>query len=195
VNNQQYKDLIVRKVNLLSPEKTTNEFLKYFTVNNCIWLAWFLLLLYLVNIPASFFVFLLLVLATIFVYSSKISRFFEVLQKLISVFSELWKNTTDFNETFFDLVCKKFGYQTDNLENEDLRFKPGVGRKYFAPSDAGGVFTYNFKIRVSINLQKPVYAEIDSDSHLSLISESYFKILKKRSKIMYLDEEPPSSNP
>ena len=192
-NNQQYRDLIIRKVNALSPEQTNIEVFKHITVNMCICFAWFLLLLYLVNIPTSFFAFLLLVLTTIFVNSSKISRFFEVLQKFIDVFCELWKNTTDFNETIFDLVCKKFGYQSnDHLENEDFRFKPGTERKYFNPSDAGGIFTYNFKIRVSINSQKPVYAEIDSDSHLSLISESYFKILKKRSKIVYLKEKPPT---
>jgi hypothetical protein len=95
---------------------------------------------------------------------------------MIDVFNEVCKNTTDFNENWFSLVCKKFGYQTDHLESEDLRFKPGAGRRFFNPSESGGVHTYNYKVRISINLQKPVYAEIDSDSHLSLISESYFKI-------------------
>ena len=155
VNNQQYKDLIIRKINSLSPEQTNIEVFKHITVNMCICFAWFLLLLYLVNIPTLFFAFLLLGLATIFVNRGKISRFFTVLRKLIDVFCELWKNTTDFNETIFDLVCKKFGYhQSDHLENEDFRFKPGSERKFYTPSDAGGIFTYNFKIRISINSQK-----------------------------------------
>ena len=190
VNSQQYKHLIVRKTNLLSTEKVPNEFFKHVSVNNCIWLAWLLLILYIVNVPMSTFATFLLLLVTIFVYSDKISRFFNVLRKMIDVFNEVCRNTTDSYENWFSLVCKKF--QTDHLEDEDLKFTPGARRRFFNPSESGGVHTYNYKVRISINLQKPVHAEIDSDSHLSLISEAYFKNLKKRTKIHYLDEEPPS---
>jgi len=107
------------------------------------------------------------------------------------MFHEFWKNTTDCSESWFDLVRKKFGY-SEHLENEDLRFRPGEQRRIFTPSEAIKVRTYNFKVRVSINLQKPVFAEIDSDSHLSLISDTYFKILKKRTKINHMDEDPQS---
>ena len=115
VNSQQYKHLIVRKANLLSTEKVPNEFFKHVSVNNCIWLAWFLLILYIVNVPMSTFAIFLLLFVTIFVYSDKISRFFIVLRKMIDVFNEVCKNTTDSYENWFSLVCKKF--QTDHLEN------------------------------------------------------------------------------
>jgi len=81
VNSQQYNNLIVRKNNLLSPQHSTNEFFNHMSLNNCFWFAWVLLILYILKVPLSFFAIFLLLLTTIFVHSTKIARFFEVLQK------------------------------------------------------------------------------------------------------------------
>jgi hypothetical protein len=48
----------------------------------------------------------------------------------------------------------------------------------------------NFKIKVSINGLKPVDAEIDSDSHLSLISLEYFLSIRDKCDINFLNEAP-----
>jgi hypothetical protein len=50
--------------------------------------------------------------------------------------------------------------------------------------------TYNFKIPVRVETDKEIISEINSDSHLNLIAEWYFKRLQKISHIQFLNEKP-----
>ena len=49
---------------------------------------------------------------------------------------------------------------------------------------------FNYKVRVRVNDDRDVIAEIDTDSHISLISESYYRRLCKLGFVEELDEEP-----
>jgi hypothetical protein len=49
---------------------------------------------------------------------------------------------------------------------------------------------FNYKVRVRVNDDRDVIAEIDTDSHISLISESYYRRLCKFGFVEELDEEP-----
>jgi len=53
---------------------------------------------------------------------------------------------------------------------------------------------YNFKVKCQINDLDEVIAEIDSDSHISLISTEYFDRLNDMDEIDYLSEPPPVFN-
>ena len=53
---------------------------------------------------------------------------------------------------------------------------------------------YNFKVKCQVNDLDEVIAEIDSDSHLSLISTEYFDRLNDMDEIEYIDEPPPVFN-
>jgi len=50
--------------------------------------------------------------------------------------------------------------------------------------------TYNYKIPLRIENQSEVLCEIDSDSHLNLISEWYFRKLQRNCKLEFLKEKP-----
>jgi len=49
---------------------------------------------------------------------------------------------------------------------------------------------YNFKLAIVANRIDDTVAELDSDSHISLVSEEYFLKLKNRGHIEFLDEDP-----
>jgi hypothetical protein len=50
--------------------------------------------------------------------------------------------------------------------------------------------TYNYKIPLRIENQSEVLCEIDSDSHLNLITEWYFRKIQRNSKVEFLKEKP-----
>ena len=49
---------------------------------------------------------------------------------------------------------------------------------------------YNFKVSVRVNRMDDTIAELDSDSHISLVSEKYFIMLKNMGNVQGLDEDP-----
>jgi hypothetical protein len=50
--------------------------------------------------------------------------------------------------------------------------------------------TYNYKIPLRIENQSEVLCEIDSDSHLNLITEWYFRKIQRNCKVEFLKEKP-----
>jgi hypothetical protein len=50
--------------------------------------------------------------------------------------------------------------------------------------------TYNYKVKVRVENDDHVVADIDSDSHISLISEEYYEHLVKQGPIEHLPEQP-----
>ncbi len=49
---------------------------------------------------------------------------------------------------------------------------------------------FNYKVKIKVEDDSFVIAELDSDSHISLMSESYFNRLSELTKIKYLPEAP-----
>lgn len=62
------------------------------------------------------------------------------------------------------------------------------------PADGEVQRQYNFKVQVRINDDSFIIAELDSDSHISLITEEYFNHLLSISEVEYLSEEPVTFN-
>ncbi len=63
------------------------------------------------------------------------------------------------------------------------------------PSNSNRELTnYNYKVKIKVENDRYVIAELDSDSHISLISESYFHRLNAMTEIKYLPEEPVTFN-
>ena len=61
----------------------------------------------------------------------------------------------------------------------------------YDPSEGENTGTnYNYKVKVKINEDDFIFAEIDTDSHISIISETYFNRISALSEIEYLSEEP-----
>jgi hypothetical protein len=50
--------------------------------------------------------------------------------------------------------------------------------------------TYNYKVKVRVENDDHVVAEIDSDSHISLISEEYYEHLVRQNPVEHLPEQP-----
>ncbi len=50
--------------------------------------------------------------------------------------------------------------------------------------------TYNYKVKVRVENDDHVVAEIDSDSHISLISEEYYNHLIRENTVEHLPEQP-----
>jgi hypothetical protein len=59
-------------------------------------------------------------------------------------------------------------------------------------NDIGAGSNLNFRVPVSVNGMNPVLAELDSDAHISLLSEQFFEQLKACTKITYLHSEEPT---
>jgi hypothetical protein len=53
---------------------------------------------------------------------------------------------------------------------------------------------FNYKVKIKVENDSFVIAELDSDSHISLISESYFNRLSELTEIKYLPEAPVTFN-
>jgi hypothetical protein len=49
---------------------------------------------------------------------------------------------------------------------------------------------FNYKVKIKVEHDEHVIAELDSDSHISLINESYFNRLLEQTDIKYLPEAP-----
>ena len=55
----------------------------------------------------------------------------------------------------------------------------------------GSSTRYNFKCLIKLGESPPVMCEIDSDSHISLISEEYFDNVLSKNTVTFLEEPPP----
>jgi len=78
------------------------------------------------------------------------------------------------------------------LAKTDLTFRQDTEILKFTPDDEDvtQASKYNFKIKVTINDMEPILAELDSDSHISLISERYYNQLLENGPIEFLNEKP-----
>ncbi len=80
------------------------------------------------------------------------------------------------------------------MSRMDHLYVPGKEVIHFTP-DKGKAWessSYNYKLLVSINEDSEVWAEIDSDSHLNLITEEYYFYLANNTQITYINEPPTS---
>ncbi len=123
-------------------------------------------------------------------FSEKFSSCIESFGKIWNfILAELWHK--DFNLVFkteaetrqerTDFAQKDHFYDVES-DVIDLRAELG----------AEAATRFNYKVEVKINDDSLVLAEIDTDSHISLISEDYFKKIMKLGDIEYLHEQPPS---
>jgi len=78
------------------------------------------------------------------------------------------------------------------LARTDLTFRQDTEILKFTPEDEDvtQASKYNFKIKVTINDMEPILAELDSDSHISLISERYYNQILEQGPVEFLNEEP-----
>ena len=78
------------------------------------------------------------------------------------------------------------------LARTDLTFRQDTEILKFTPDDEDvtQVSKYNFKIKVTINDMEPILAELDSDSHISLISERYYNQLLEQGPVEFLMKNP-----
>ncbi len=76
------------------------------------------------------------------------------------------------------------------LASEDKTFSEDL--IYFDPDDENvqEASKYNYKIKCIVNNDSPVFAELDSDSHISILSEAYFRRIKKLFELEFLNEKP-----
>ena len=63
-------------------------------------------------------------------------------------------------------------------------------KKYQSDVDHTKQTHYNFKVTVRVNREHETMAELDSDSHISLISEHFFEVLKKAGQVEFLEDDP-----
>jgi hypothetical protein len=77
------------------------------------------------------------------------------------------------------------------LAKSDQKFVTETNIVHYTPDDActRTVSRYNYRIQVKCNNDSYVMAEIDTDSHLSLISENYFNELSSKGDIEILNEQ------
>jgi hypothetical protein len=89
-----------------------------------------------------------------------------------------------FEKSSVQKISKK---NKEKMSRMDHLYVPGKEVIHFTP-DKGKAWessSYNYKLLVSINEDSEVWAEIDSDSHLNLISEDYYFYLANNTKITY----------
>lgn len=96
------------------------------------------------------------------------------------VFSNPFKSKTyrKRKETKFDL----------ELATQDAYFREANGLLDLTTKSEGPTRHINFKVKVKVESNPAVLAELDSDSHISIISESYFLSIRSASQIKFLDE-------
>jgi hypothetical protein len=88
---------------------------------------------------------------------------------------------------------KTMDAKTKTLANSDLKFKENDGKVvYFTPDDSctKSASRFNYRIQVKCNSDNYVLAEVDTDSHLSLITESYFRELQSKGEVEILNDPP-----
>ncbi len=76
------------------------------------------------------------------------------------------------------------------LATEDKNFSDSL--VFFNPDDENTreASKYNYKIKCIVNDDLPIFAELDSDSHISILSQVYFNRINKLMKLEFLQEPP-----
>jgi hypothetical protein len=78
------------------------------------------------------------------------------------------------------------------LAKQDALWNKDIGLLHITPErdDVEKATHFNYKIKCRINTDSYVVAEIDTDSHLNLISSKYFEKIKNKGGVMFLNEQP-----
>jgi hypothetical protein len=86
----------------------------------------------------------------------------------------------------------KIDKKSEKFAKNDLLFKKDSEVFKFEPDfeDPTHPAKYNFKLKVKVNNTEPILAELDSDSHISLISLKFFNSLLDKGPLEFLDENP-----
>ena len=80
----------------------------------------------------------------------------------------------------------------EKLENTDPLYEKNVGLKIRnSPNNVKKAQTLTFKVRVKVNGEAAILAELDTDSNIIIISHEYFKLLKSKQQLEFLNEKPP----
>ena len=88
-------------------------------------------------------------------------------------------------------INTKNRFRQEALARTDLLYSEN--EKLVTPVPLGDVASssnFNFKVKCRVNEDTPVLCEIDSDSHISLITEQYFRRLQSLGPLEILDEDP-----
>ncbi len=88
-------------------------------------------------------------------------------------------------KTASEIRQEQLDFATDDFYLDDkgiIDLDPEVGGR-----DATN---FNYKVKVKVENDSSVIAELDSDSHISLISESYFNRLSELTEIKYCEGHP-----
>ncbi len=87
---------------------------------------------------------------------------------------------------------KHHSYMQRKLAKQDALWNKDIGLLHITPErdDVEKATHFNFKVKCRINTDNYVVAEIDTDSHLNLISSKYFEKIKNQGGVMFLNEQP-----
>jgi hypothetical protein len=86
----------------------------------------------------------------------------------------------------------KLDKKSEKFAKNDLLFNKEADVLKFEPDfeDPTHPAKYNFKIKVKVNNLEPILAELDSDSHISLINLKFLNTLLDNGPLEFLDEDP-----
>ena len=76
----------------------------------------------------------------------------------------------------------------------DAKYQPDRGLLDLRTTEEDPPQRLNFKVQAKIGFFDPILAEIDSDSHLSIINEKYFRSTLLKGNVKFAPEEPPTFN-
>jgi hypothetical protein len=89
-----------------------------------------------------------------------------------------------------EISLEKSSPESIMLATEDKNFQDSL--VFFDPDDENTreASKYNYKIKCIVNNDSPIFAELDSDSHISILSQVYFNRIDKLMKLEFLPEPP-----
>jgi len=108
-------------------------------------------------------------------------------QSIMFVKDYLLNTFSDSTPTVLKTATETQEQRIDFSQNDEFREK---GIILSQPATRPGAAQFNYKVKVRINDDDFVIAEIDTDSHICLITEEYFLELAKNAEIEFINEPP-----
>jgi hypothetical protein len=91
-----------------------------------------------------------------------------------------------------NITAKERRHNYQQRKKQDALWNKETGLLHITPErdDVEKATHYNFKVKCRINTDSHVVAEVDTDSHLNLISAKYFERINNRGSVTFLNEQP-----
>ncbi len=165
-----------------------------FNTRNFLLTGWSAAFFYLFGFSFFFFCIFLLMAVSILFFRESVNPFWvsgvRIVTTLVSSIRAEYKNLTgtqpsSVKKTELEIASERLEFaQDDDFLTEEgvIDLDPDIEKQ--KPS------TYNYKVKVRVENDNHVVAEIDSDSHISLISEEYYNHLIRENNIEHLPEQP-----